>query len=161
MDLVDDDGPDGGEQAATALGREQDVERFGGADQDVGRPPGHPCAILGGRVARPHQDAHGGEKGVAGRDRGQGEREILLDVVPERLERGQVEDLGLVGEVGSLPELAVDGGEERGERLAAPGGRGDQGVAPAPDERPSLLLGRGGLAERLREPAPHGRMKGL
>jgi hypothetical protein len=47
----------------------------------------------------------------------------------------------------------VDRPEEGREGLAGAGGRGNQDVLGCPDPRPSLALGRAGLAEALAEPA--------
>ena len=70
-----------------------------------------------------------------------------MDVVAERLERRDVDDFGLVGEgseAGAANER-VDADEERRQRFAGAGGRGDQDVAAVADERPALdlRLGRG------------------
>src|SRR3989449_10790149 len=62
----------------------------------------------------------------------------LLDVVRERLQGRDVDHLRLVAQrpVEPLPQQRVDRGEEGGERLPRPGGRGDEGV-PAPlNQRP-------------------------
>ena len=55
VDLVDDDVLDAAEDLAR-LAREQQVERFGGRDEDVRRPPGDLAAVLGRRVAGPARD---------------------------------------------------------------------------------------------------------
>ena len=59
--------------------------------------------------------------------------EIALDVVRQRLERRDVDDLGLVGRARRRPPAApaVDGREKRRQRLARAGRRGDQYVAAA------------------------------
>jgi hypothetical protein len=107
----------------------------------------------------PHKDAHRREKGIGGRDLGQREREILLDVVSERLEGRNIEDLGLVRQVGSLAEEGVDRGKEGGQRLARSRGGGDQDVAALADEGPPLPLGRRRLPQAGGEPLRHGRME--
>ena len=49
----------------------------------------------------------------------------------------------------------VDGGQERGQRLARAGGREDAASTRRPDLRPAQLLGARGRGERLREPLRH------
>ena len=70
--------------------------------------------------------------------------EIAVDVVRQRLERRDVDDLRLVREP-SLEPIAhqpVDGGQKRRERLARSGGRRDQHVPSRLDRGPCLQLRR-------------------
>ena len=88
-----------------------------------------------------------------------GERavEVLLNVVGERLERGDVNDLRGGRERagnGQAQEL-VDGNEKGGQRFAGAGGRGDEGGFSAQDAGPTLLLRFGGGAEFGEEPLGH------
>src|SRR3546814_13357912 len=46
-------------------------------------------------------------------DLGQGALKVLLHVVGERPQRGDVEDLGLVGQIRPLPEQGVDGRDRK------------------------------------------------
>src|SRR6185436_5234114 len=94
-------------------------------------------------------------------DLGERELQVLLDVVRQRAQGGDVEHLRLVLELRALPEQRIDRGQEGGQRLAGPRGRGDQGVAALADERPSVELGGGGLAEPALEPGLYGRMEGI
>src|SRR5262249_30208761 len=85
--------------------------------------------------------------------------QVFLDIVAESLQRRDIEDLGGVGEIAALLEKGIDGPQEAGQSLPRPRGRGDEGVAPLPDEGPAHLLGKGGFAEPSGEPAPEGGME--
>jgi len=150
VDLVDDDLPHRSERAAPLLAREEQVERLGRGDEDVGGAAQHRLAARGRGVAGADRgpDGRGAEPGREGRlaQRAEGLPEVLLDVVRQRLERRDVEDAGLVGEVAveSLPEERVEPREEGGEGLAGPGGGRHEHVAAGLDLRPAgrLRLGR-------------------
>ena len=104
VDLVDDHGPRGGEHPAPGLGAEQDVEGLRRGDDDVRRRAAHALALAGRRVAGPHPgaDLHVRQalraQGVA--DAGKRRLQVTLDVVRERLQRRDVDDLRLVLELG-------------------------------------------------------------
>src|SRR5579864_9603296 len=72
---------------------------------------------------------------------------VLLDVIAQRFERRNVEDLGAIteGAVQSLAHQAVNASEERGECLAGAGRRGNQCSVAGENMRPALFLrlGRG------------------
>jgi valyl-tRNA synthetase len=89
-----------------------------------------------------------------GADAGQRRFEISLDIVGERLERRNIDDLGLVFEplFHTLPHQRVDGAEEGSERLARPRRRGDEDVLPCHNGRPSVGLRGRGRAEAFIEP---------
>ena len=91
----------------------------------------------------------------------QGLVQILLDVVTERFERGDVHDLRAIFEAACecLLEQGIETGEEGGERLAGAGGRGDQDVVARRDRRPAAGLHVGGRAEARAEPLRDDRMK--
>ena len=139
VDLVEDHRLDRLQQVAAAR-REQEVERLGRRDQDVGRRPQHPLAVALRRVARPH--AHR-ERRADPRER---PAEVPLDVVVERLERRDVEEPHPLA--GRVVE-PVEAEEERGERLARAGRRLDEDVPPARDRGPGELL-RGRRRRRTR-----------
>ncbi len=88
-------------------------------------------------------------------DAGQRSFEIAMDVVRERLERGNVDDLGRVGELAlqALAHQVVDRRQKGRERLARSGRRGDEGVAASLDRGPSFDLGRRRRGEAIGEPA--------
>ena len=165
VDLVHDHGRGGGEQAAAALGGEQDVERLGGGDQDVRRTAHHPRAVAGRCVARPHHRADLRQRtaGSGGKTANPFQRlmEVLLDVVAERLERRHVHHIGAVRQPARLrlQHEAVQRPQERGERFPGPGRRRDHDIAPGGDLPPSGRLRRGRGPEPLHEPPPHERMK--
>jgi hypothetical protein len=101
-----------------------------------------------GRVARPHGNADLG-KVVVVRDEALpklGERplEIALDVVVQRLERRDVEQVNRVREraLEPLGDERVELPQKRRERLAGAGWGEDEGMLAARDRRPSLLLRR-------------------
>ncbi len=124
MDLVDDDGTRGCQHLPTRLRAEQDVERLGSGHDDVGRPLPHPVAFV--------------LRGVAGADEGSNvdirqvkktqllanrrERcfEIEPDIVRQRFQRRDVNDVRLVGQAGadSCAHQAVDRGQECRQCLA-------------------------------------------
>ena len=107
------------------------------------RSPGAAIPMLGGHLG----------------DLAQRDLEVLVDVDGQRLERGDVDDLGrplhrLAARGGEVQ--LVDGDQEAGQRLARAGGRGDERRLAGRDVRPALLLRRGGaVGEALLEPRPH------
>ena len=158
VDLVHDHGAHVREPAPARLGGEQDEERLGRGHQHVRRPaPDQPSLVRGG-VAGAHRGADLG-RGQARRHRGRGQLgERLVQVAPhvvgERLERRDVEDRGAVPQpaLHRLPEEPVETGQESGERLARPGGRGEQHVLAVRDQRPGPGLHRRGLGVAGAEP---------
>ena len=148
VDLVDDDPLRAGEEVARLRG-EHEVQRLRRGDEDVRRVLEHLAALALRRVAGAHGDAH------VGADAAQRGAQVALDVVPEGLERRDVDQphapLPRVGRR-RLGDEAVERPQERGKRLAGTGGRRDQRVLPRRDGRPGLRLGRRGLLERTREP---------
>ena len=165
VDLVDDHGPRGGEHAAAGLRAEQDVEGLGRGDDDVRRRAAHALALAGRGIAGPHPgaDLHVRQalraQGVA--DAGKRRFQVTLDVVRERLQRRDVDDLRLVPELAgeALAQQRVDRREKGGERLARPRRRRDQGMAAGLDRRPRLRLRRRRRAEASIEPGGDRRVK--
>ena len=88
----------------------------------------------------------------------QGRAQVALDVVGEGLERAHVQDAHPRLRGPRLARQAIDRPQERGERLARAGGRGQQHVLARCDRRPRAALGGGRRRERLLEPA---RARGL
>src|SRR5690606_8672001 len=146
VDLVDDHGADRREHRAAALGGEQDVERLGRGDEDVGRALEDGGALPRRRVAGTHgrADLEIAEPALAegARDLGDRRLEVLVDVAAQGLERGHVEHGQLVSElaVEAATHQIVDRGEKRGERLARARGSGDEDVTAVLDVGPSRML---------------------
>ena len=165
VDLVDDDGADGSEMLTGFGGGQQQVERLGRGDEDVRRSAQHAGALGGQGVSGADAGADGRAEIATGGgqllDLGQRAIEVLLDVVGERLERRDVEDLGGGSEVAgdSQAEELVNGDQERGESFAGAGGRGDEGGVAAEDGGPALLLGLCSRAEFAQEPLGHDGMR--
>jgi hypothetical protein len=165
VNLVDDHRARRREHAAPGLGSDQDVQRFRRRHHDVRRLAAHALALRGRRVAGPHEGADL-DIGEAARlqlrpDSGEWRLEVLLDVVRERLQRRDVDDLRRVREPAfeALPHESVDRGEERRERLARPGRRRDDDVLAGRDRRPRLELRPRRLGEAALEPGGDGRME--
>ena len=166
VDLVHDHGAHGAQHLAASCRREQQVERLGRGDQDMRRGLEHRRSLGGRRVARADRR----------RDPGHAEPHLLrqpadlaprlgqvpVDVGAQRLERGDVEDPGLLrqGPGETLPEQPVQLDQEGRESLAGARGSGDQSVPAGADRLPALPLRRGRLAQALGEPAGDDGVKG-
>ena len=145
-----------------ALGGQQQVERLGRRHQDVRRALA-PSPRARRRACRRCARARGSARGSSPRSTAaaaiSGERplEVPLDVVAERLAAARRRPPRVVvGERarGRLAQQAVDADEERRQRLARAGRRGDQRVAPARDRGPAGGLRLGGASGKRRgEPA--------
>ena len=155
VNFVDDHGPRRRQHLAPGLGAQQHIERFRRRHQNVRRPAAHTVALGGGRVARAHPGADLDVRQAAApqflADAGERKLQIAVDVVGERLERRDIDDLRRVGQpaIQPLADQIVDRGEKRRQRLAGAGGRRDQRVAARFDRRPRL-----GLGGRRRRKAP-------
>ncbi len=142
--LVEDQRLDADERL-TRLGRQHQIERLGGRDQDVGRLLQQLAPFALRRVARAHGHAH------LRADPGEWAAEVALDVVVQRLERRDVEHAqSFAGRRGQPVERV----EERRQRLSGACGCLDQHVLAGGDRRPAEYLGRRRSVERLLEPAP-------
>ena len=157
-DFVDDHRLHIAQQFTAFLRCKQDVERFGGRDQDMRRQSQHALAVSGRRVAGTDEGANLRHQQTALacqlRDFRQGTLQVLLDVIAEGLERGDVDDFNLVlqGAADRFADESINASKEGGERFAGTGRSGDQGRAPGNNVRPSLLLRLSGSAELLDEP---------
>ncbi len=165
VNFVHDQGSRRAQRLAALLGRQQDVERLGRGDQNVRRPLQHLAALPGGGVPGAQGGANGRQRDAAlcrqSCDFGQRNFEVLADVVAQRLERRDVDYFNLVREraVARGAHQSVQADQKRGQRLAGPGGRGDEHVAARADLRPAERLGLGGAAEPRYEPLPHERVE--
>ena len=162
VDFVDDRGAGAREHGPSALAGEEDVERLRRRHQDVRRLPAHGLAGRGRGVAGAHHGPYPrarlsglGERAIDAFER---HLQVLVHVVAERLERGDVEHPGRIGQrrAAARAHQRVDGGEESGQRLARAGGRGDEGVTARGHRLPGLFLARGRGAETRGEPRRHG-----
>ena len=90
-----------------------------------------------------------------------GAARLSLDVVGERLQRRDVDDLRLVGETAleALAHQAIDGGEEGGERLAGAGGAAISTWRPAWIGGQASACAGGRRGEGPAEPAGNGRVE--
>ena len=167
VDLVDDHRAHAAEHPAPAHAREHDVQRLGRRDENVRRLAEHPRARRRRRVARAHGDADL-RKLLARRveplaQLGERLLEVALDVVVERLERRDVEDVHRVRQRLRQPvdDELVQLPEKRRERLAGAGRREDERVVAARDRRPAVALRRDSARRASREPRPDERVERL
>ena len=148
VDLVDDHGARRRQHFAAELGAEQDVERFRRGDDDVRRGARHALPLAGRRVAGAHPGADLDIRQSLGAQRfahaGERHLQIALDIVRQRLQRRDVDDLRLVSQIARqpLPHQRVDRRQKRRERLARPGRGRDQHMPAGLDRRPRLGLRR-------------------
>ena len=158
VDFVDDDGADVTKVLAGFACGEQDVEGLGRGDEDVGRVAEHGGTVFGESVAGADSSADFMREIAALEGKllnlAKGLIEILLDVVGEGFERGDVEDLrgGGEGSGDGLAEELVDADEEGGQGFAGAGGGGDEGGLAGEDGGPAVLLGFCGGTEFAEEP---------
>ena len=158
VDFVDDHRSRRRQHLAPGLRAEQHVEQFRRGHQDMRRAPAHAVALGGGGVARAHPapDIDIGQAILAElrADAGQRNFQIAMDVVGERFERRDIDDLDLLGQaaVEALADEVVDGDEERRKGLAGAGRRGDQRMPAGADRGPGIGLGRRRRAELIGEP---------
>ena len=170
MDLVDDHRLHGMQHPPAAVGGEQQIQRLRRGHQDVGRTARHRRTHPRGGVAGPHHGTDRCEHLLARArrveqavDAGQRLLQVAVDVVAERLQGRDVQDRGRLGQraVDRSAHQTVDRREERGQRLAGTGGRGDQGVPAVADLRPGALLDLGGSGKGFAKPGGDRRMEPL
>ena len=159
MDLVHDHGLDRA-QPFTGGRAEQQVERFGGGHQHVGRR----LLLLASRARRRVAGANGHRRHAQGEtqpfggepDAGERPSQVALHVVDQRLERRDVQHTHARAEALGQPAQPIEAPQEGGQRLAAARGRAHQGVPARRDERPAALLRRRWRREGLAKPGPRG-----
>ena len=103
VNLVDNHRPYGGQMRRHTLAAQKEIERFGGGDQNMGRLSDHLGAVASRRVPRPHGDTD--LRQISGRffpDSVQRLQQVLVDIVSERLERGNVEHVHAVRQLAML-----------------------------------------------------------
>lgn len=165
VDFVDDEGACAGQHLAAARAREQQVQALGCRDEDVWGRARHGGAFARGCVARAYAgsnpvllQAHVVEHPVDAVERAV---QVAVDVVAQRLERGDVDDVCAVLEQAFEAELHefVDGAEKCGEGLARARRRSDEGMLPCLDGWPRLPLYVRRLRESRLEPFTCSRME--
>ena len=163
VDLVDDHPSDAGQDLPRRAG-EQEEQRLGRRDQDVGRValdlPALTCRRIAGadrHADRRQRDPHALSLQT---DTAQGRLQVALDVHRERLERRDIQDAAAFGlcwdRFGRQP---IDAPEERRQRLAAAGGGRHQGVLAGRYRSPAAVLDLGRGREGARKPGPRRRRK--
>ena len=92
VDLVHDRRLDRAEHRPSRVAREQDVQRFRRRHKDVGWRACHARPLVSRRVACAHEHADLGQRGIERADLADRPDEVLLHVVGEGTERGNIED---------------------------------------------------------------------
>ena len=165
MDLVDDHGASGREHSAAGLGAEQDVERLRCGDDNVRRLAVHALALARRRIAGAHPGPNLDVRpplltqGLT--DAGERCLQVALDVVGQRLQRRDIDDLRLVSEppLQPLSNQVVDRRQKGGKCLARSRGRSDQRMSPRLNGRPRLRLSRRGRSKTPLEPGSDRRLE--
>ena len=146
MDLVDDDRPHGAKCRARPVGGKQNEQRLGCSDDDVRWLLGKLLPFPDRRIAGSQRRGDGRKRDTTfqceRRDFRQRSLKIFLDVVAQRLERRDVENLGFMGQSLLVPlaHQAIEADEKGCERFSRTSWGGDQHVVASLDERPGLLL---------------------
>jgi hypothetical protein len=159
VDLVHNHRAHGLEHFPAALGGKQEIERFGGGDQDVRGVLEHGGPLGRRGIPGPHRRSYpGGIEPHLFRhlaDLAPRLGQVLVDVAAQGLERGDVNDPGLLGQLvlDSFPQEMIQRGEKGGQGFPGSGRGGDQGVAAVPNGFPALGLDGGWLADLFLEPA--------
>jgi hypothetical protein len=156
VDLIEDHGIN----VAKGLGRlggEQEIERLGSGDEDVGRVAAEALTLALGGVAGADADGRfmEGDPVATGHigDAGKGGAEVAFNVDSEGLEGGDVDDAAArVLSHRRMEHEAVETPEERGEGFAGSGGGEDEGAFAARDDGPAEALRGGGCVEDGAEP---------
>ncbi len=156
VNLIDDDAAHAREHGAPGLRAEEDVERLRRRDHDVRRPPAHALPLVLRRIAGAHEGAdldigqpHRAQLVADARQR---RLEIAADVVGERLERRDVEDVGLVLQSAALQTLAAPAGRwRRGtRRVSCPSRWARRSAYGGPPGSPATLAPAPAWAPRRR-----------
>ena len=170
VDLVDDHGVDTAQHRPGRRGRQQQVERLGRGDQQVGGRTAHGGALRSRRVTRPdgHREVGGGAAPACRLpgDTGQRHLQVLVDVGGQGPQGRDVDHARAGGRAGGhrapsgRPIGGVDGHQEPREGLARAGGGGHQHVPALGDAGPGCPLGlRRAAGEAAQEPSGHGRVE--
>ena len=161
MDLVDDQPPDRRQDLARGAGEDQ-KQRLGRGDEDVGRVALHRAPSVCRRVPGSNRDCDlGRHQALAlhlAPDSDQGRAQVAVDVVGERLQGRHIKDAAALAVGGHrLAGQPVEAPQEGGQRLAAPRRRRHQHMPPGRHLPPASLLDGGRLGEGGAKPVAHGR----
>ena len=166
VDFVDDHRAHRREHLAPRGAGQQQIEGLRRRHEDVRRSAPHRSALGLRGVAGAHLRAHfrrvHAQSDQLGGDARERRLEIALDVVGERLQRGDVHNTRSVLQPAGRPfaHQRIDGGEKCGQRLARARGRRDQRVFAARNGRPRVeLRRRRAIWECGGEPRLHRRVK--
>jgi len=165
VDLVDDDGFDALEKPASPFTCQENEERFGRGDEEVGMLFEQLRTLVCGGIPRPDRDAkvkcREALLGNPLEDALNGVLEVFGDIDAERLEWRDVKDAELIAErsIQAVADEPIDCGHERGEGLPRTRRCGDEDILTPPDGRPRLKLRRAWRTEALFEPARDGGVK--
>ena len=148
MDLVHNDIAHGLQHLPPGTAGQQDIERFGGGHQDMGRHPPHALALRLRGVAGAHQgaDIHLRQSLRLHHvpDALQRSLQVLLYIVGQGFQGGDIQDIRLVGQPPGqrFAHQVVNRRQERSQGLAAAGRRRDQGMTALFYRRPGIFLHR-------------------
>ncbi len=146
MNFVDYQGAHRSQHFARPRRSQQNVQRFRRGHQNVGRVLAHPLALPSGCVAGansgpdlPQRDVIGA---CDGRDSGQRNLQILMNIVTQGLERRHIQHLGLIGKLtqAGAAHQVIDRAQERRQRFAGSRRRGNQNIMSGLYFPPSLAL---------------------
>ena len=168
VNLVDDDRVDAAERLA-GVRREQQVERFGRRDENVGRLALESGPFALRRVAGPDGDRRASHTAIAARAPPvwampvERRAQVALDVRRQRLERRDVQHAATVRPSGgsAREHQPIEAPKKGGERFSAAGRRQDQRRFAAGDGGQPERLRPGRRVERAVEPCAYGGMKRL
>jgi hypothetical protein len=158
VDFVHDHSFDVAQNCAALSRGKQNVEGLRRGDQDMRRTLQHGAAFVCERVTGPNGSTNLRHQQAALachlKDLAKWDFQVLLDVVAESLQRGDVKNFCPIAEVAfqCFAHQAIDAGEKCRQCLARAGGGGDQSGASGKNMGPAQLLGLGRRAEFLGKP---------
>ena len=136
------------------------MQRFGRRDQDMRRMTEQALPFDGGRVTRADGDGDFRQRLLhllgQGRDAEQRDLQVAINVVVERFERGDVENLD-AARYWVLAPQPVEASKKGGERLARAGWREQQRAFSRRDDGPTLALNGSRFAQARLKPRARAR----
>ena len=146
VDFIDDHAAHRAQHLPSGSRGEQDIEGFGGGDQNMRRAALHRLAFRLRRIAGAHlgADRHVGKAAVQQRRANAVQRQfqVLADVVGQSLERRDIQHPRLVRRrcFDEFPYELIDGGEKRRQGFSGTGGCDDERGPAGADRRPGAYL---------------------